>query len=159
MKGLIPILLVSPILLAAVAWVVSKEIAEYRRAKESESWPSVRGRVEGIATEFHPGARHKRRGYTVKVAYSYAVEGRSYRSERVQFMTEAERHPDEAAARAAVAEFPPGPVTVYYDPRKPAEATLVRRYRLLWTTAIPVLAGVAIPLFFLGLVLYGKFRR
>lgn len=159
MKGLVPVLLISSVCLALGGWAVWLEYLEYRRAKESESWPSVQGGVEGVETEYTPGGRYSRRGYMVKVSYSYAVAGKSYQGQRVEFVSEAERHPDEAAARAAVAAFPRGPVTVYYDPRRPADATLLRRYRLLGQTAIPIVCAFGIPAFFFGLLMWKKFSR
>jgi len=159
MKGLVPVLLISSVCLALGGWAVWLEYVEYRRAKESESWPSVRGRVEGVETEYTPGGRYSRRGYLVKVSYSYTVGEKSYRSDRIEFVTEAERHPDEAAARAAVAAFPSGPATVYYNPRRPSESTLLRRYRLLRQSAIPILCAFGIPAFFLGLLAWKRYGR
>lgn len=159
MKGLVPVLLISSVCLALGGWAVWREFVEYRRAKESESWPSVRGRVDSLKTEFTPGGRYTRRGYMVQVSYSYTVNETSYRSGRLEFVTEAERHPDEAAARAAVAAFPRGLVNVYYNPRRPAESTLLRRYRLLGQTAIPILCAFAIPAFLFGLLAWKRFGR
>ncbi len=159
MKGLVPVLLISSFCLALGGWAVWLEYLEYRRAKESESWPSVRGRLDSRKTEFTPGGRYSRRGYMVQVSYTYTVDEKSYRSDRLEFVTEAERHPDEEAARAVIAAFPAGPVTVYYDPRRPAQATLIRRYRLLRQSVTPILCAFGIPAFFFGLLMWKKYSR
>ena len=94
------------------------------------SWPSTTGHVAEATVEVRikrgtggSGHRRSRRTYVTHVGYEYAVDGRTYRGDRVGFDGPGYRQREQAAR--VVARYPAGaPVTVYYDPERPQRAML-----------------------------------
>ncbi|WP_166442820.1 DUF3592 domain-containing protein [Phragmitibacter flavus] len=131
-------------------------------AMRSTSWPSVEGRVVAtrVVSEYHSkGARP-----AVGVVYRYEVDGMEYRGERFSHSSATPGVPeaDEARARqefgtqAAFAAWQPGKrVRVYYDPKDPAQAVLMRgRVWVGWA-----LTGLGLGVFFIGLLEWRRIRR
>jgi hypothetical protein len=109
---------------AIAAWFVFRD---RRRARAALAWPATAGRIiESRVEEKHlPGDRPNLR-FAPRIAYEYAVDGRSYRSERIDFREVFWSLAPQSAA-AKVVRYPAGAaVTVYYDPRRPQEAVLER---------------------------------
>jgi hypothetical protein len=109
---------------ALAAWFVFRD---QRRARAALSWPATTGRVveSRVEPKSLPGDRPTIR-FAPRIAYEYAVHDRAYRSERIAF-AEAFWSLAPQGAAAKVARYPVGAeVTVYYDPRRPAEAVLER---------------------------------
>lgn len=103
--------------------VVGRDWLAYRAAA---AWPTVRGEVISATIEALPGAADGADGFGVVVRYRYAVDGRSYESDRLR-REGAERLTTLEAAAEVLAGYLPGngdSVTVRYDPANPATAVL-----------------------------------
>jgi hypothetical protein len=97
-----------------------------RYAKKATKWPTARGTIVASAVE-----RFEQRdnngslqvAYRPAVEYSYAVNGRNYRSSQIKLMVQISG--SEAAAAKVVARYPAGgAVDVHYDPADPSTAAL-----------------------------------
>jgi hypothetical protein len=118
-----------------------------QQAKESTTWPGTTGTITASTTKKVMFRSQPR------VAYSYAVNGTSYSSERISFA--AGVPPKET--ESVVARYPVGKeVTVHYAPDKPSEAVLepgtnrnvTAQFRLLITCFVIILV-VNIGLYYL----------
>ena len=101
-------------------------------AKKSDSWPSTKGLV--TSSEFKRAIfvidsnfakkRKPTKYYKLKVAYEYEVDGETYTSNNVSFMSNY-IHRD---MRSAIKDkFEEGrPIQVYYDPNNAEEAVLIK---------------------------------
>ena len=118
--------------------------AQERRALATQTWSSTQGKV--VASEVRSFTQWKdgvqRTLYTPGIVYSFTVSGREYTSDRYSLGAET----GWGAARFAekkVNEHPAGsPVTVYYDPKTPADSVLDRRLSggwLVWAMAFGLL--------------------
>jgi hypothetical protein len=109
---------------AVAAWFVFRD---RRRSRAALAWPSTAGRIVESRVEEKrlPGDRPDVR-FAPRIAYEYAVDGRTYRSEQITFAGAFWTLAPQGAA-AKVARYPAGKdVTVYYNPRRPAESVLER---------------------------------
>ena len=119
MNNLIPwiFILVGGAGLACTAWNVWC-------ALQSESWPSSPGTILAAKVEVDSGSRGGLE-YRASIAYQYAVEGRTYAAERVHFGDGLASSWGLGLAQQEVNEHPAGSaVSVRYDPKRPARATL-----------------------------------
>lgn len=94
------------------------------RIRSSHNWQPTQGTVTASASRYHHG-RGGRYHYPV-VSYAYQVGGRTFTHDRIAFgVGPASAH---ATAEAAAARYAVGsPLTVYVNPRNPADAVLERR--------------------------------
>lgn len=110
------------------------------QAVESLSWPSAPATVLESGVESHAGDDSTT--YSVRVLYRYQVDGRTYHSNRYDFVTGSSSGYD--GKRAIVERIPPGSETeCFYDPRQPSRAVLSRDFRSDWLFAL-------IPLLFMA---------
>ena len=88
------------------------------RGRASRRWPHAPGRI--VAWGGHEGTRASHDS-VASLTYEYAVDGRTYRSRRVDYAGRGAG----AGAGAVLARYAPGAeVAVRYDPRRPARSVL-----------------------------------
>ena len=117
--------------------------------KASLSWPSV----EGTVHETRLGAKEQRGDvdYHPRIQYSYEVDGRGYKSDRIDF--DYPFFETEQEAQAFLEMYPVGaPLTVYYDPDDPGAALL--------DPGVPNVIGVIVLglIFLIGAFVYFRWR-
>ncbi len=121
---------------AIAAWILYTYFQQRRAAGESAGWPATQGKIV-LSTVMTSTTRHRtdsgmwveRTSYFPKVRYEYSVLGKAYTGERIAFGA-AKGHSAPADAEKVLARYPVGAtVTVYYNPRDPAEAVLEREMR------------------------------
>lgn len=92
------------------------------------SWPMVTGRVTTARIEEGTTAGNRgqtRALYTLRVSYAFQVAGSLYRSDRLSF-AQPHQHAARSDAQDELSAYPVGgPVTVHYDPARPANAVLL----------------------------------
>jgi len=99
---------------------------EYVRVRAVAGWTPVEGVVEAVSIE-----RVDRRGRgpffvpSVRVAYTYTIDGRAYTGDRVALQQQPIA-PDSDDGRRLLALAPGASVPVYVNPAAPAEAVLLR---------------------------------
>lgn len=98
----------------------------YQLGTQSKEWPVAKGSViqsEVVKRTRTTGTGTNRRKvveYVPEVAYTYNVDGQSYRSSRITFDAV-----NKLNARETVARYPKGKrIGVFYDPQKPDRAVL-----------------------------------
>lgn len=109
-------LLTIALLVAVALWAVRRKI------RAAQDWPATRGVV--LTSEVvDPGGES---GWRARVVYRYEVGGRVYENSRIAVAVEHGNQSLHAQERLA-ARFPAGAeVPVYYDPRNPSDAALVK---------------------------------
>ena len=103
------------------------------KGTETQKWPSTSGLVLSsdvvlvkVGRPYRWWVLNRRPLFRDRTTYSYAVDGVTYRSDRVSFGAQAYASFSFLAQRAAF-RFEPGQrPDVFYNPRSPAEAVLVR---------------------------------
>ena len=143
-----------PVILFVVLgiFVIVQGILARKRAKETESWPTVPGTVlssEVITSQRYdsdaPG--HQRTTYTPSVNYQYSVMGQVYTSKRISF---GEKNAGRKKCNEIVARYPAGsPVNVRYNPEKPDEAVLESSARGSTGNIILGIVFFALAIFFI----------
>lgn len=122
--------------------------ALHDKGQATRKWPSTTGKVLASDVVAVKVGRHfklpilNRRLIRDRTTYSYAVDGITYRSDRVGFGAQAYASFRFFARKAALRFTPGGPVEVFYNPRSPSEAVLVRGapgQALIWIIAISLL--------------------
>jgi len=109
--------------LALIQWRIGRL---QRAVAIAKSWPTVPGRVVGgrIDIRIIPTPRGSSVTYGVIVEYEYDLAGWRYRSTRFS-LSGPEYVSFEGRAKRRLARYPVGaPVTVSYDPAKPAERVI-----------------------------------
>lgn len=128
-------------------------LGEYNKGKDCRDWPSVQGVIEASATDSRysqqfvvthvhqvcktksffstrnsSSRRYKRWHYDFKVSYRYFVDGQRYIGSRYCFGND-DSSTSSYNIDALVAKYPRNKeVIVYYNPKKPAESTLLKGY-------------------------------
>ncbi len=112
--GILLLLIGIPLLIGAVVNLV--------HATASTSWPAVAGVVDRSEVVETSGRRGKR-SYKAEINYSYTVDGRRHRGNKLTFLESSWSSP--ARAAQVQAQYPVGAVVdVYYDPQNPARTVL-----------------------------------
>jgi hypothetical protein len=131
----------------ALLWcIVAGALAALQTAECWQAWDaqqryrSVTGTV--VASELRSSTGPEPATYRPRIAYRYEVDGQAHAGERYRFA--ASPSSDASASRALIDRHPPGsPITVWYDPRMPAEAVIDRGWPrdhwLGWLALQPVL--------------------
>ncbi len=108
---------------------------------ESESWPTVEGKVTATRID-RRGGRNRiedKRRYTPRVSYEYVVDGKTHRSDRIDFLPDGHSTRDRSAAEAVLQRYSKGStVEVFYDPADPSTSCLEPGVKL----GISFLAGI-----------------
>jgi hypothetical protein len=87
------------------------------------------------------------------VQYTFEVDGRTYQNSRVLFGGNLTLNM--GIARDRVEEYPVGrEVDVYYNPRNPAHATLLRKAS--WYLIVAVLLGLCVLMLLLNALIFGE---
>ena len=134
------------------------------RAEDIQTWPTTYGMVKSHSVETKEvetssGGSYwggdTSSTYTIycpKASYSFSVEYKDYNSEHIYYDDQCFNEPDEA--NQALNQFQvDSKVLVYYNPRQPQDAVLVKPARLgSWATTLSWLIGIGILLPSLGLV-------
>ncbi len=97
------------------------------QALRSYTWPTVEGKIVSstITSVKHPGETPT---YYPDIRYAYRVEGKEYTGDRIFFGEYGTG--SSSSAQAVIDKYKVGTsVTVYYDPRNPANAILERGAR------------------------------
>jgi hypothetical protein len=117
--------------LAFSAWTLPLGLRTLRLGRAIEDWPSTPGEIVssevGERQGYNAQNNYSFTYYEPKIHYTYAVDGVSYASQRVQAgMEDAHRLAlGKAAVSAIVARYPVGATpAVRYDPADPAVSTL-----------------------------------
>jgi len=95
---------------------------DYCTAKQSTSWPSIRGNITVAKVVKVSAKRCSGDNFKVDVRYTYVVAGKSYRDSRLGFGPESCY--TEIGARNVVAAHPIGQTLVWYNPAQPDVSTL-----------------------------------
>lgn len=112
----------------AAMMAASRAMKDWRKYRASQHWLSTNGQILNtyISTQ---GSANKGTSHQVHVSYSYQVMGQGYQGNQFSFGTEGNSFDTRSSAEKEIARFPEGsPVTVYYDPDRPAEAVLEKKY-------------------------------
>lgn len=118
--------------------------AKERQALATQTWSSAQGTVAASEvrsfTQWKDGVQQTL--YTPGITYRFTVNGREYTSDRYSLGAETGWGAPRTAEKK-VNEYPAGsPVTVYYDPKAPADSVLDRRLTggwLVWAMAFGLL--------------------
>ena len=126
-------------------------------ARASRGWPSVTGRVTAAQVErtvSRTTGTSRQYRYRATVTYDYVLDGESFSSDRVSFLTD--YYDSAAEPRETVKRYAPGTdVAVYYKPGHPSEAVLESNYG--WGTALPL--GLSAFMFVAGGILVRGARK
>ena len=120
-----------------------------RKLRESRSWP----RVQGTITRATIGQDNQQESnsYLLLVKYDYVVDGARYTGTRIGFSERT--YLRKKRAQAELDRYPVSSgVSVYFDPRRPADAVLVREYpdiMILIVSAV-FLLGLALVMLMFG---------
>lgn len=126
--------------LAGAAFFVPFFLVPGWQALESRSWPTAPATVLDSRVASH--ASDDGTTYSVEVLFRYQVDGRTYHSDRYDFVTGSSSGYE--GKRKVVDAIPPGTETeCFYDPDEPWRAVLSRDFRSDWLFAL-------IPLLFMG---------
>ncbi len=119
--------MISVLLLLPGFWLTVQGMRQRRLSERSRTWPSVEGRITDVGVDVIP-MRGKRVYYFPRIAYTYTVEGVTYTGDRQaigdDWRTSAWYATAEEARQRVAAYTVDATVRVYYDPRRPSEATL-----------------------------------
>ena len=104
------------------AWKMAEHaLWERRTGKASLAWPSVEGSV--IQSGFRTAGSGTKRTTSAEIQYSYSVGGESYQNDRIRFG--AHGAGSGPGRWGDFGRMSPGePLTVFYDPQSPQQATL-----------------------------------
>jgi uncharacterized protein DUF3592 len=123
----------------AGAFLIGLAIRNARTGSASRRWPQVEGRVLRsfvLVQEDADGVR----GSTPQVEYEYVVEGTTFRGMRLRYGQTGSW--SRGQAERVIAPYPAGArVRVFFDPRKPGDAVLIRG--VFWGNVAIALAGVS----------------
>lgn len=115
---------------AVGVWVLVTYRRGKQKAQESAAWPSVMGKVLEAYVTSHTEIDSEGESvevYAPRVVYEYAVNGVSYRGDRLAVGPVATSR-NRRSAEQEVARYPEGgEVRVFYNPQNPAEAVLQPR--------------------------------
>lgn len=109
-----------------------------RKATASQNWPSVPGQV--VSSSVQRNTHRDTDGdtsytYQPQIEYTYAVGEQTFTGKRISFGSESSSNPRKAEQVAD--QYKMGtPVTVYYDPAKPQDATLQKTAAGSWVGII-----------------------
>lgn len=118
------------------------------QAKASEHWPTAEGTV--IRSELDTHRSDGKTMYKADVAYEYEVQREHFESDRVWFGGGYSTN-NRSEMQKIVADFPKGtPVTVYYNPDRPADAVLMPG---AFTSSYAMFAGGMVALVLGGIAL------
>lgn len=137
---------------AMTAWIA---LSNWRQARASATWPSVAGRItrsDVVKEMLYPGTARrgtKVPGYKPVVEFEYVVDGKTYRTDHVQFG--ATVIGQETDARARLAPYPLGrELPVRYDPQRPQTAVLTSAIAYPARTTVMTVAFGLLALYFGG---------
>jgi hypothetical protein len=142
-------------LCVAGAVMIVAALRQSARGRETGSWSRATGRVVESRVDELPGpAEEGGPKFRSVIRYTYDARGRTYESEQVAVgASPSDASPDRAEAQRRVDRHPAGrEVDVWFDPRDPGQAVLVRGVPRAQTAATVVvgLALVGIGLFALA---------
>ena len=121
--------------------VVANGLRQLLRGRQSESWPTVEGRI--LDSKVKPPGIGDEGWYTLAVRYRYKVDVRHYEGTVISLGGSASR--DEDVVNAALQRYPAGrTLDVHVNPRDPKDAVLepgpTRHYLLYILFGVVILA-------------------
>lgn len=153
-------------------YALSLDTRRYLRGADAKTWPAVTGRiersgyrdVEGRRTWYNPRRRYNPANVVANaeplVEYSYSIDGRRYRNDRIWLIGPVQRWENPAQVAWFVNSLRPDALRVLYNPRDPGDSALILYSGAepgFWTSlaAVPVGLGFA----WIGLGLMRRPRR
>ncbi len=130
-------------IMGLISWVLIRSgLSARKTALESQSWPSVPGRVVDAKVVKSASSPNSATTYSPSITYEYEVSGQTYRSSNLSFA--GDMHPaDSGYAQAVVNHYLTYPhVIVYYDPSKPTQSALDRKIGNSWKVMVWVGVGL-----------------
>jgi len=122
----------------------------YKKAKASETWPTVDGVVFSSEVSSYKDSKKNTR-YSANVNYSYMIENKEYTSNDIS-MSEVTSS-NVSSAEKICKQYPEGTkVKVFYNPENPDESLLIPGTSFV--VYLPMIAGAIFLL--IGIVLVGK---
>jgi hypothetical protein len=134
------------LLLGVGAVMILGALRQSTRGRETRNWTRAQGRVVEARVEELPGpAEEGGPKFRAVVRYRYEARGRTWESEQVALgASPSDASPDRAEAQRRVDRHPAGrEVDVWFDPRDPGQAVLVRGVPRA-QTAVTVVVGLAL---------------
>lgn len=118
------------------AVILAIDISDIWNAKQSNSWPSTRGRI----IESYVSKRTSRLEGVANVRYEYRVGNVVYSSDRLSYSSSYSS--DYANPSSLNAKFYQGAeVSVYYDPSSPSHSVLIPGYRQTLNDFSAIISG------------------
>jgi Protein of unknown function (DUF3592) len=119
-------------------------VCSLRRQAAAQQWPATTGKI--LVSTMSQGDE----SWFPKICYGYTVHGEDYTTEQLHFYVTTGK--TKAVIQRLLSNYPVGrSVPVYYNPRKPTEAVLDRRFRpihhLFWLIAAIVLIASSVIIF------------
>ncbi len=109
---------------ALALYLLLHAVKSLRQLRESAGWASAPGRI--TKAEFKEPVAGSKGWHSFMPEYDFEVDGRAYSGQRVALYTISDR----AVVKDLRERYPVGAeVTVYYDPKNPAEAALINTPR------------------------------
>jgi hypothetical protein len=123
---------------------------QLRQGLKTNDWPATAGRiieskVSGSSERREPGSRFSSKKYTVRVLYSYHINGQKFEGDRLRYGNKS--YKSWVSAKDEQLLFPAGKeVQVYYDPMSPHQSVLIKGIGLSWLALALGLMGFVIGL-------------
>ncbi|MBP6178454.1 MAG: DUF3592 domain-containing protein [Anaerolineales bacterium] len=137
----------------AALMAASRAVKDWQKYRASQHWLNANGQILNtyISTQ---GSANKGKSHQVHISYSYEVMGQGYQGNQLSFGSEGNSYDTRSSAEKEIARFPEGsPVTVYYDPDRPAEAVLERKYN-----STGAILAVILGVLGAGIMVYAYFQ-
>lgn len=117
-------------------WLILRYIQTKKKAKQSETWPSVEGKILSHDIRINSGDEYTSTAYLPQVTYTYHVQGQEFTGSKISYGS-APAFKSIYKAEKFLEQYPVGSrVTVYHDPEKPQDSVLEQAMRKM--TAILV---------------------
>lgn len=112
-------------LVSAVLWTVAWFfVAGYKQSMRLLQWPSTPGIIQSIDSVASAGRRGSGGGRTLKLSYTYVVNGAEYKGDQWRWKNNGVSQSDFQSLQATVT--PGSSAPVYYNPQSPHESVLHR---------------------------------
>lgn len=122
--------------------LIRSGLSARKTALESQSWPSVRGRVVDAKVIRTANSSNSTISYSPSITYEYEVRGEHYRSSTLSFAGNMQPA-DSGYAQSVVSHYMTYPdVVVYYNPANPTQAALDRTVGNSWRVMVWIGVGM-----------------
>lgn len=131
-------------IMGLIAWaLINSGLSARKTALESQSWPSVRGRVvDAKVIRTQSASNNASVTYSPAITYEYEVRGEHYRSSNLSFAGNMQPA-DSGYAQSVVSHYMTYPdMVVYYNPANPTQAALDRTVGNSWRVMVWIGVGM-----------------